>query len=125
MARVEIKNIVSSGNVLPAVYVKELYTTVSTAQTASTIDSSDATKWSTVAVQIDGITTATVTVQGSIDGSTFYPIYGRDINDVVVSAIEADGLFVFTERLPLRDIRVYNSAVTTAAVTATILAKNY
>ena len=50
---------------------------------------------STLGIQIEGITTATLTFQGTIDGSTWYSVQAMNVADgSVATTATADGLFV-------------------------------
>lgn len=66
----------------------------------------DVSGYDSLAIQVTGITTATVSFQGTIDGSNWYAVPFYNSAGSVVSSATADGIFVsgepFTGYLRLR-----------------------
>jgi hypothetical protein len=73
----------------------------------------------TLGVQVEGITTATVTFEGTIDGATWYSIQAMNVADGTVgTTATADGLFIVSVA-GLDQFRARISAWTTGTLTVT------
>ena len=74
---------------------------------------------SAVGVQVEGITSATVTFEGTIDGSTWYAVQVANINNGAIgTTTTADGLFL-APVLGLAQFRCRISTYATGTITAT------
>ena len=73
----------------------------------------------TLTAQVQGITTATITWEGTVDGANWVAIQATNLNSAAAATTAtADGLFRLTV-LGLRQVRARISAWTTGAVTVT------
>jgi hypothetical protein len=84
----------------------EVIGTQHTFQSAVVTDTNGTAMWvhyyPLLGVQVEGITTAVVSFQGTIDGSTWYAVEAVNVSTgAVVTSTAADGLF----RLPVGDVR--------------------
>lgn len=77
------------------------------------------------AVQVSGFSAHAAVLEGTIDGTNYIVLTLRGADGVEVSNLNANGLYNFTERLPLTRIRVNQTGTGSGDLTVHAIAKTY